>query len=132
MLLYPTGKTIKTKNFQPKAGALDFDDIKWEALDPSTLENRRGDGLASFTWFRIKVTVPEKLGKFDPTGSTVVFEIVVDDYSEIWVNGKLEKAFGQSGNGVVGGFNARNRVFLTDDAKPGESFQLAIFEPTAP
>ncbi|MFN7117605.1 MAG: SMP-30/gluconolactonase/LRE family protein, partial [Saprospiraceae bacterium] len=124
--LYPTGKTIHTQDLTPKAGAADFDDRKWQILDPTKLEERRGMGLASFNWYRINVTVPAKVGNFDPTGSTIVFEIVLDDYSEIWVNGKLNKTFGQSGDGVVKGYNARNRVFLTDYAQPGQQFQIAI------
>ncbi len=127
LLLYPTGKKIPTQDVAPKAGPADFNDSKWETLDPTTLEERRGNGLASFNWYRLNITIPEKIGKIDPTGSTIVFEVVVDDYSEIWVDGKLSKTFGQSGNGMVSGFNSRNRVFLTDNAKPGQTFQLAIF-----
>ncbi len=126
LVLYPTGKKIATQDLTPKAGAANFDDSKWQTLDPTKLEERRGTGLASFVWYRIDVTIPNKVGDFDPTGSTVVFEIVVDDYSEIWVNGKLNKTFGQSGEGVVKGFNARNRVVLTKNAQPGQQFQIAI------
>ncbi len=124
--LYPTGKKIRTQNLAPKAGSATFDDSDWEILDPRSLEQRRANGLASFNWYRIKLTVPEKIGKTDPTGATLVFEVVVDDYSEIWVNGTLQKAFGQAGNGMISGFNSRNRVFLTQNAKPGQEFQLAI------
>lgn len=124
--LYPTGKMIHTQDLTPRAGAANFDDSKWLTLDPTKLEERRGTGLASFVWYRINVTVPAKVGNFDPTGSTIVFEIVIDDYSEIWVNGKLNKTFGQSGEGVVKGYNARNRVFLTSNAQPGQQFQIAI------
>ena len=28
---------------------------------------------------------------------------------------------------MVGGFNAPNRVLLTEDARPGERFQIAVF-----
>lgn len=126
LALYPTGKKIATKDLSPKAGAANFDDSKWQTLDPTKLEERRGTGLASFVWYRMNVTIPNKVGDFDPTGSTVVFEIVVDDYSEIWVNGKLNKTFGQSGEGVAKGFNARNRVVLTQNAQPGQQFQIAI------
>jgi gluconolactonase len=66
-------------------------------------------------------------GKFDPTGATVVFEIVVDDYAEVWVDGKLTPALGQTGGQAIKGFNAPNRVLLTRDAKPSQQFQLAIF-----
>ncbi len=126
LLLYPTGKQIPTQDLSPKAGSVDFDDSKWATLDPTTLEERRSSGLACYNWYRLNITIPEKIGNIDASGSTIVFEVVVDDYSEIWVNGKLGKTFGQAGNGMVSGFNSRNRVFLTDNAKPGEQFQLAI------
>ncbi|MEZ4932764.1 MAG: hypothetical protein R2788_11675, partial [Saprospiraceae bacterium] len=124
--LYPTGNKIKTHDIQPKAGVIDFDDSQWEVLDPTSLEVRRGTGKLSFNWYRLNLTIPEKVGGLNTQGSTVVFEIVVDDYSEIWVNGKLHKTFGQAGSGVASGFNSRNRVFLTDNAKSGDTFQLAI------
>ncbi|MCB0517786.1 MAG: SMP-30/gluconolactonase/LRE family protein [Saprospiraceae bacterium] len=132
LLLYPTGAKIKTHDISPKAGATQFDDSKWETLDPSTLETRRGTGLLSHNWYRLNLTIPEKVGEMSTKGSTIVFEIVMDDYSEVWVNGKLNKAFGQSGNGVAPGFNARNRVFLTENAQPGETFQLAILGVNGP
>ncbi|MEZ4959749.1 MAG: SMP-30/gluconolactonase/LRE family protein [Saprospiraceae bacterium] len=132
LLLYPTGAKIKTHDISPKAGATKFDDSKWSVLDPSTLETRRGTGLLSHNWYRLNLTIPEKVGEMSTKGSTIIFEIVMDDYSEIWVNGKLNKAFGQSGNGVTPGFNARNRVFLTENAQPGETFQLAILGVNGP
>ncbi len=130
--LYPTGDLSKTHDIQPKAGAADFNDSRWEVLDPTSLEVRRGDGLLSFNWYRLKISLPERLGDLPISGSTVVFEVVMDDYSEVWVNGKLNKTFGQSGNGVASGWNARNRVFLTNSAKPGEVFQIAILGTNGP
>ena len=116
--LYPTGKKQATWNITPKAGKAGFDDSGWQVLDPTTLEERLCPGRLCFNWYRLNITIPNMIDGYDPTGSTVVFEIVIDDYSEIWVNGELPKTFGQSGNGMVKGFNARNRVFLTDHAKP--------------
>ncbi|MEK7256830.1 MAG: SMP-30/gluconolactonase/LRE family protein, partial [Bacteroidota bacterium] len=130
--LNPTGGKLKTNDLQPKAGAANFDDSHWEVLDPTSLEVRRGSGLLSFVWFRFQVVMPENIGDFATSGSTAVLEIVMDDYSEIWVNGKLNKTFGQAGNGVASGWNARNRVFLTTQAKPGEVFQIAILGTNAP
>jgi gluconolactonase len=124
--LYPTGKTIKTHDIFPKAGAKDFDDSTWEKLNPESLEERRGSGLLSFNWYRARVTIPEKLGNFSTAGATVVFEIVLDDYAEIFVDGKLNKSYGQAGGTVAKGWNARNRVVLTNDAKPGQVIQLAV------
>src|SRR5262249_44066451 len=68
----------------------------------------------------------------DPTGATIVFELTIDDYAEIWVNGALPLALGQRGGQVVAGFNAPNRVVLTRDARPGQQFQLAIFGMNGP
>lgn len=126
LALYPTGKTLATQDLSPNAGAGNFDDSKWATLAPNQLEERRGTGLASFVWYRINVTVPARIGTFDPSGSRLVFELVLDDYAEIWVNGKLDKTFGQSGEGVIKGWNARNRVVLTQNAQPGQQFQIAV------
>ncbi len=124
--LYPAGKPIKTNDIAPKAGGADFDDSKWEVLSPLSLEERRGTGRLSFNWYRMNVTVPAKIANFDATGSTAVLEIVIDDYAEVWVDGKLSKSFGQSGGSVVKGWNARNRVELGNDLRPGQQIQIAI------
>jgi len=60
-------------------------------------------------------------------GSTISFEIVIDDYAEIWVNGKLPTVLGQSGGPAVKGWNAPNKVILTHNAQPGQRFQIAVF-----
>ena len=88
---------------------------------------RLANGRVCFNWYEIDVTIPERIGDFDPTGSTVVFEVVIDDYAEVWVNGELPLALGDTGGRVVGGFNAPNRVVLTRDARPGETFSIAVF-----
>ena len=44
----PTGKPIKTYDFTPHAGTADFDDSKWEKIDPTTLEARRSTGRPCF------------------------------------------------------------------------------------
>ena len=66
------------------------------------------------------------------TGSTVVFELVVDDYAEIWVDGQLPLVLGQTGGQLIKGFNAPNRVVLTRDARPGQQIQLAVFGVNGP
>jgi gluconolactonase len=72
------------------------------------------------------------VGEFDPTGSTAVFEIVVDDYAEVWVNGELPLALGQTGGQVVSGFNAPNRVVLGRGVRPGQRFSIAVFGMNGP
>jgi len=124
--LKASGKPNHTFDFVPDARAADFDDSKWEIIRPDSLEERRGHGRLSFNWYRLNVTIPEKVAALDTRGSTAVFEIVVDDYAEVWVNGKLGNVLGQQGGSVVAGWNAPNRVILTRDAQPGQRFQIAV------
>jgi gluconolactonase len=125
--LKPSGKPIKTYDYSPHAGTADFDDSQWEVLDPTTLEVRRSTGKVCFNWYRINVAIPEKVGKFQTAGSTVAFEIVIDDYAEVWVNGVLPVVYGQSGGPVIKGFNAPNRVIIARNVTPGQKIQLAVF-----
>ena len=71
--------------------------------------------------------MPQTVAALSVAGSTVSFEIVIDDYAEIWVNGKLTTVLGQSGGSVVKGWNAPNKVILTRNAQPGEQFEIAVF-----
>ena len=125
--LKPSGAPVRTYDYTPHAGAANFDDSAWATIDPATLDARRGDGKVSFSWYRIRVTLPEKVGAFPVVGATVSFEIVIDDYAEIWVNGSLPSVLGQSGGTVVKGWNAPNKVILTRDAQPGQQFEIAVF-----
>src|SRR6266404_3447911 len=124
--LKASGPPNRTYDFTPDGHGADFDDSKWEVIPADSLEKRRGNGRLSFNWYRINVTIPEKIGGFDTRGSTAVFEIVVDDYAEVWVNGKLGNVLGQQGGSIIAGWNAPNRVVLTHDARAGERFQIAV------
>jgi gluconolactonase len=125
--LRPSGKPVRTYDIDPKAGAADFDDSAWERIEPTALTARRANGRVSFGWYRIALTIPERVGTFDPTGATVAFEVVIDDYAEVWVDGRLPVVLGQRGGAVVGGFNAPNRVVVGRDVRPGQQIQLAVF-----
>ena len=123
--LYPTGTQIQTQILHPQVGSEDFEKGFTE-ISPQDLEKRQGTGLFSFVWYKIELTVPQKIGKIDASGATAVFEIVVDDYSEIWVNGRQMVGFGQTGDGLISGYNARNRVKLTGHARPDEKFVIHV------
>jgi gluconolactonase len=123
----PSGPSVKTYDYAPHAGGYDFDDSGWEKLAASDLAKRRGNGRLSFNWYRINITVPEKIGNIDTAGSTIVFETALDDYAEIWVNGEISRYLGQQGGSVVAGWNAPNRLVIGRDVKPGQKIQLAIF-----
>jgi gluconolactonase len=126
MLLYPTGIDIQTNVVHPQVGSADFEK-SFREISPADLEKRQGSGLVSFVWYKVELTLPETIGKLSTEGTMAVFEVVMDDYSEIWVNGKQTQSFGQSGNGLISGYNTRNRVVLSNHAKPGEQFSNAIF-----
>src|SRR4030095_11356601 len=130
--LRPSGPANRTHDIMPHAGAADFDDTAWQTIPPAGLEARRSNGRLAFGWYRIAVTVPERVGMFHIAGSTVVFEIVVDDYAEVWVDGKLPIALGQTGGQFIKGFNAPNRVVVTREAVPGQRIQLAVFGANGP
>jgi gluconolactonase len=123
----PTGKPIHTYDYEPKAGPADFDDSKWETIAPASLSDRRSTGRICFNWYRIKLTVPERIGDFATAGSTIVFQTALDDYAEVWVDGELSRYLGQMGGSVVSGWNAPNRLVIGRDVKPGQQIQLAIF-----
>lgn len=125
--LKPSGAANRTYDYTPHAGGADFDDSTWSVLDPAQLDKRLSTGKVCFNWYRIKVTIPEKVANFSTAGSTAVFEIVIDDYAEVWVDGKLPRVLGQSGGQMIKGFNAPNRVILTHNAQPGQQIQLAVF-----
>jgi gluconolactonase len=136
--LKPSGRKLRTRDVLPHAEAAGFDDSRWPAIELAAsgglpaLEERRGTGRVSFAWYRLAVTVPARIGEVDPTGATLAFEVVLDDYAEIWVDGRLPVVLGQPGGNVVKGFGAPNRVILGRDVRPGQTFQLAIFAMNGP
>ncbi len=123
----PTGQPLKTYDYEPKAGVADFDDSKWEIIAPTSLMDRRSTGRICFNWYRIKLTIPERIGEFSTNGSTVVFQTALDDYAEIWVDGEFSRHLGQMGGSVIAGWNAPNRLVIGRDVKPGQQIQLAVF-----
>ena len=123
----PTGKPIKTYDYEPKAGASDFDDSQWEAIAADSLSERRSTGRLCFNWYRIKLTIPERIGNYSTKGSTVTFQTALDDYAEIWVDGELSRYLGQQGGSVISGWNASNRLVISRNVQPGQQIQLAIF-----
>jgi gluconolactonase len=117
----------RTYDVVPHAEAADYDDSDWEALAPADTQRRLSTGRVCFNWYRVAVTIPARVGDLDPTGSTVVFETAIDDYAEVWVDGRMPLALGQTGGQVVGGFNAPNRVVIGRDVQPGQRIQIAVF-----
>jgi gluconolactonase len=123
----PDKSPNKTYDYAPHAGAANFDDSKWEVLDPVTLKKPRSTGKLCFNWYRINLTIPAQIGDFPTTGSTVTFEVTIDDYAEIWIDGQMPRHLGQPGGSVVEGFNTPNRLVIAQNVQPGQHIQLAVF-----
>src|SRR5256884_720783 len=128
----PTGKPIKTYDFTPHAGGADFDDSKWEKIDPTTLEARRSTGRLCFNWYRINITIPRRVNDVDLACATAAFGNSIDDYAEIWVDGELSRAPGQSGGWGVKGLEAADRVSIKCRGERRQKVETAIFGGTGP
>ncbi|MDX1430911.1 MAG: SMP-30/gluconolactonase/LRE family protein [Gammaproteobacteria bacterium] len=128
----PSGAPVRTYDYTPHAGGVDFDDSAWARIEPTSLSQRRGNGRLGFNWYRIKVTIPERVDGRDPSGDTVVFDTSVDDYAEVWANGEIARGAGQSGGSVVAGWNSVNRLVIARNVQPGQQIQLAVFGMNGP
>lgn len=114
-----------------KAGAVDFDDSAWEIVPAGRLQQRRTEGGATFAWYRLSFTMPARVGTFDTAGAVAVFEVVVDDYAEVWVDGQLPRHLGERG-ALVAGFNTPNRVVVSRTVEPGREVRIAVFAANGP
>jgi alpha-mannosidase len=85
-----------------------FDDSKWNDL---ALDERI---YPDSCWIRNTITLPERILGQEVAG-TVRLKLSVDDYGYMWINGDERGYFPWDGNFV-----------LTDDAKPGMKFTVAI------
>ena len=128
----PTGKSVRTYDIAPHAGGRDFDDSAWTVIEPEMLAARRGNGRLSFGWYRLHLSVPERIAGISTRGAALVFETSVDDYAEVWVDGELPRAAGQNGGSVIGGWNAVNRLVITRNAQPGQRIHIAVFAANGP
>jgi gluconolactonase len=114
-------------DIDPHAGESGYDDSAWPVIAAEALAERRGGGRIFFTWYRTTLTIPENIGEFQPSGTRAVLHVLVDDYAEVWVNGELPRAPGSPSPAAIQGFNTANRILLSEEVQPGDSFEIAIF-----
>src|SRR5580704_16037488 len=122
-----TTQNKMTYDIDPHAGGADFDDSKWPVIEPKDLAARRSGGHVAFMWYRTPLTIPAKIGDFDPSGAVVVLTVTVDDYAEVWVNGAIPGRSGYPSPATIQGHNMPNRVVLSTGVKAGDKFQIAVF-----
>jgi hypothetical protein len=73
------------------------------------------------------VEIPAAIEGVALTGSRVFFETNVDNYGEVWIDGKIDR-----GTGVIIGINASQRVGVTDKAVPGSKHVIACLMVNGP
>jgi hypothetical protein len=95
----------------------DYDDSGWKTC--SNVRESHSEGF-TFGWYRIAVVVPERLGGVALAGSRVFFETNIDNYGEIWIDGKIDRS-----TGTIVGLNAQHRVEISGSAVPGARHVLA-------
>jgi gluconolactonase len=122
-----------TYQIEPRAMTTEFDDSKWEQVQAKDLGVRRSAGLTAFMWFRALLTIPARIGDFDLSKpAQAVFNVLVDDYGEVWVNGEMPRRSGYPSPATIQGLNMPNRVVLGREVKAGDKFQLAVFAVNGP
>lgn len=128
----PSGPTIKTHDISPRFGTPAFEEAPWQRIAPDSLETRRTAGKLAFAWYRLDCTIPDSINGLPTSGATLVLELAVDDYAEVWADNSLPAVLGQSGGQLVAGWNTPNRVTLTTSAAPGQTLHLAVFAANGP
>jgi hypothetical protein len=102
----------------------DYNDSNWEVCKDLTRWHSRG---IAFAWYRIKVTLPERVQGRELAGSRLIFETCVDDYGEIWIDGECNRD-----RGAIQGFNVPQRVVITAEPRPGDQHTIAILGVNGP
>ena len=81
----------------------------------------------TFAWYRIAVEVPATIGGVALAGSRVWFETNIDNYGEIWIDGKIDRS-----TGVIVGLNAQHRVEVSGSAVAGARHVIACLVVNGP
>ena len=102
----------------------DFDDSGWERC--ANVRASRSKGF-TFAWYRIVVELPERLNGVELAGMRVWFETNIDNYGEVWIDGKLDRA-----TGAIIGINAQQRVEVSHAAQPGARHVIACLLANGP
>jgi hypothetical protein len=102
----------------------DFDDSGWAIC--TNIRKSMSKGF-TFAWYRITVELPEEFNGVALRDYRVFFETNVDNYGEIWVDGKLERPAG-----TIVGINAQQRVEVSNKAVPGARHVIACLVANGP
>lgn len=102
----------------------DYDDSAWES--GADFQKRYSVGF-TFAWYRLRFTMPETVKGQDVTTCRVWFETNVDNYGEVFIDGKIDRNIG-----VVTGNNTPKRVLVEEPGQPGQEHVIAVLVANAP
>ena len=102
----------------------DYDDSGWD--QDVDIQERLSKGL-TFCWYRIKVTIPQEIRGESVEGRRVWFETNVDNYGEVYVDGRIDRRIGD-----ITGNNVGKRVLVEYPANPGVSHTIAVLVGNGP
>ena len=117
----------------------DYDDSGWEIC--SDIRKSRSMGF-TFAWYRISVELPHRADSGDLESGTpgtqalagqiqggcrVWFETNIDNYGEIWIDGRLDRAAG-----AIIGINAQQRIEVSAKAVPEARHVIACLVVNGP
>ncbi|HWP56822.1 MAG TPA: hypothetical protein VNL14_02925 [Candidatus Acidoferrales bacterium] len=101
----------------------DYDDSNWEIC--ANIRESRSKGF-TFAWYRITVEIPEEIDGVRLAGTRMYFETNIDNYGEVWVDGKIDR------DGMVSGNNVQKRLEIDRDVKPGAKHVIACLAANGP
>lgn len=102
----------------------EYDDSKWDVCD--NIRQSISQGF-TFAWFRITVVIPAEVDGVPLTDSRIFFETNVDNYGEVWIDGKIDRTAG-----AIVGINASQRVEVMNKAVAGGKHVIACLVANGP
>ena len=102
----------------------DYDDSGWELC--TNIRKSRSAGF-TFAWYRLTFELPVRINGIVVAGTRVFFETNIDNYGEIWVDGKQDRI-----TGMIQGNNAQQRVEANPNAVPGTKHVIACLAVNGP
>ena len=113
-----------------------FDDSAWET--PANIRYVYGTGF-TFAWYRFTITLPATVKGLPVADAQIWFETSSDDYGEVWVDCpplgpdfSPAQALAQHKWTPVTGYNARDRILVTNSAQVGTRHVIACLAINSP
>jgi hypothetical protein len=115
---------LRAQLLNTPARLADYDDSKWEIC--TNIRKSLSVGF-TFAWYRITVELPAEVDGIPLVNSRVYFETNVDNYGEVWIDGKINRPAG-----AIVGINAQQRVEVSSKAVPGAKHVIACLVANGP